>query len=288
MTTLKKRLPAFLRLMRFDKPIGTLLLLWPTLWALLLAADGMPDWDILVIFVLGVVFMRAAGCVINDYADRHIDGYVQRTKLRPIPAGLISPKEALISFAALCALSLILVLMTNTLTVKLSFIGLALASLYPFMKRYTHMPQVILGAAFAWSIPMAFAAQTGEVPTTTWALYIGVVMWTVAYDTFYAMVDREDDLKIGVKSTAILFGDMDIQMTSTLQILTIIALIMTGVNFDRGGYYYAGIVVAGLLFIYQQSLIRNRDKELCFKAFLNNNLVGAAVFAGLFFDYALD
>jgi len=274
--------------MRFDKPIGTLLLLWPTLWALFLAADGVPDWDILVIFILGVIFMRAAGCVINDYADRKIDGHVERTKQRPIPSGLISPKEALITFASLCFISLLLVLMTNALTILLSFFGLALASLYPFMKRYTHMPQVVLGAAFAWSIPMVFAAQTGEVPTSIWALYTGVVMWTVAYDTFYAMVDREDDLKIGVKSTAILFGDMDIPMTFSLQVLTIIALMMTGANFDRGSYFYIGVGVAAGLFIYQQALIRNREKGPCFEAFLNNNLVGAAVFAGLIFDYALD
>ncbi|WIO74371.1 4-hydroxybenzoate octaprenyltransferase [Porticoccaceae bacterium LTM1] len=277
----------FVRLMRFDRPIGTLLLLWPTLWALWFAAGGFPDWDVLIIFVLGVTLMRAAGCVINDFADRKIDGHVKRTAQRPLATGRISKQQALLLFAALCISSFLLVLLTNELTIWLSFGGLALASCYPFMKRYTHLPQVFLGAAFAWAIPMAFAAQSGELPTTIWALYAGVVLWTVAYDTFYAMVDRDDDLKIGVKSTAILFGEHDRVMTFSLQVMCIVALLMTGANFERGGYYYGGVAVAALLFIYQQRLIRDRDRDSCFKAFLNNNWVGMFVFIGLVLDYAL-
>jgi len=283
----KKRLPDFLHLMRFDRPIGTLLLLWPTLWALWLAAGGVPDWDVLLIFVLGVISMRAAGCVFNDYADREIDKRVQRTQSRPIPGGKVNPKEALITFGGLCLLSFILVLFTNSLTVGLAFVGLALAACYPFMKRYTHLPQIVLGAAFAWSVPMAFAAQAGELPPHIWALYVGVALWAVAYDTFYAMVDREDDLKIGVKSTAILFAEQDRAMTFSLQVLCIIALLMTGSNFDRGGFYYGGVTVAAGLFLYQQLLIRHRQRDNCFKAFVNNNWVGVAVFVGLVLDYAL-
>ena len=220
--------------MRFDKPIGTLLLLWPTLWALWFAAEGAPSTKNLIIFILGVVLMRAAGCVINDFADQNLDGHVERTQSRPIPSGAVSSKEALTLFALLCASAFILVLLTNSLTIKLAFVAVALAACYPFMKRFTHLPQVVLGTAFAWSIPMAFAAEAEQLPTELWALYAAVVLWTVAYDTFYAMVDREDDLKIGVKSTAILFGDMDIVITSSLQVLVLIALAMTGANFGRG------------------------------------------------------
>ncbi|MDM3870872.1 4-hydroxybenzoate octaprenyltransferase [Porticoccus sp. W117] len=285
--TLKQRLPHFMRLMRFDKPIGTLLLLWPTLWALWLAAGGLPDWDVLVIFVLGVTLMRAAGCVINDYADRHIDGHVQRTEQRPIPSGDVAPREALLLFTGLALVAFLLVLFTNGLTVLLSLGGVLLAASYPFMKRYTYLPQVVLGAAFAWAIPMAFAAQTGELNPALWALYAGVVLWTVAYDTFYAMVDRDDDLKLGVKSTAILFGDQDRAMILALQILCLLALLLTGKNFDLGLWYYTGVAVATLLFLHQQRLTRNRDRDACFKAFLNNNWVGVAVFVGLVLDYQL-
>ncbi len=284
--TIRRKLADFLTLMRFDKPIGTLLLLWPTLWALWFAAGGFPDWDILLIFVLGVTLMRAAGCVINDYADRNIDGRVKRTANRPLVNGSIKPKEALILFALLCLLSFALVLFTNSLTIQLSFVGLALAATYPFMKRHTHLPQVVLGAAFAWSIPMAFAAQTGELPTPLWTLYAGVVLWTVAYDTFYAMVDRDDDLKIGVKSTAILFGEQDKVMTFSLQAMCIVALLMAGANFERGWWFYGGVAGAGALFLYQQALVRNRQRDKCFAAFLNNNWVGLVVFAGLVLDYS--
>lgn len=283
----KARLPDFLQLMRFDKPIGTLLLLWPTLWALWFAAEGAPSTKNLIIFILGVVLMRAAGCVINDFADRNVDGRVERTQNRPIPRGAVSSKEALILFALLCTSAFILVLLTNGLTIKLAFVAVALAACYPFMKRFTHLPQVILGAAFAWSIPMAFAAESGKLPTELWALYAAVVLWTVAYDTFYAMVDREDDIKIGVKSTAVLFGDMDIAITSSLQVLVLIALAMTGANFGRGLWFFLSVAIAALLFLYQQYLIRERDRDACFKAFLNNNYVGAIIFIGLAMDYQL-
>ncbi|UTW44709.1 4-hydroxybenzoate octaprenyltransferase [bacterium SCSIO 12696] len=285
--TFKQRLPHFMRLMRFDKPIGTLLLLWPTLWALWFAAGGFPDWHVLVIFVLGVTLMRAAGCVINDYADRHIDGHVKRTEQRPIPSGQVAPKEALLLFAGLALVAFVLVLFTNGLTIQLSLGGVLLAACYPFMKRYTHLPQVVLGAAFAWAIPMAFAAQTGALSPALWALYAGVVMWTVAYDTFYAMVDRDDDLKLGVKSTAILFGDQDRVIVLALQVLCILALLMTGQNFERGWYYYGGVAVAALLFLHQQRITSGRDRDACFQAFLNNNWVGVAVFVGLVLDYQL-
>lgn len=281
------RLPDFLQLMRLDKPIGTLLLLWPTLWALWLAADGMPSTKNLVVFVLGVILMRAAGCVINDYADRNIDGHVARTSSRPIPSGRISTTEALVLFGGLCLASFGLVLLTNPLTIKLSLVGVGLALCYPFMKRYTYMPQVVLGAAFSWAIPMAFAAETGELPTTIWPLYVGVVLWTVAYDTFYAMVDREDDIKIGVKSTAILFGDMDIPITFVLQLMVLLALFMTGFNFGRGPWFFLSLLLATGFFIYQQSLIRHRDRDACFAAFLNNRWVGLVVFIGLLLDYHL-
>jgi len=287
MSSLRERLPDFIRLMRLDRPIGTLLLLWPTLWALWLAAEGIPSIKNLLIFVLGVTSMRAAGCVINDFADRNLDGHVKRTRHRPLATGAISSREALVLFVALCLLSFLLVLLTNALTIKLAFAGVALAFCYPFMKRYTHLPQLVLGAAFAWGIPMAFAAETQGLRPELWALYVTVVLWTIVYDTFYAMVDRDDDLKIGIKSTAILFGDMDIPITATLQVLVLIGLAMTGMNFGRGTWYFVSLVIAAGLFLYQQYLIRHRERDSCFKAFLNNNYVGASVFVGLVLDYQL-
>jgi 4-hydroxybenzoate polyprenyltransferase len=282
---IKQRSPVYLRLMRLDRPIGILLLLWPTLWALWLAAEGIPSLKNLLIFSLGVLVMRSAGCVINDYADRHIDGHVKRTKARPLASGEATETEALGLFAALCGLAFFLVLFTNWLTVFLSLGGLLLAACYPFMKRYTHLPQVVLGAAFSWSVVMAFAAQTNSLPSKIWLLYIAVVVWTVVYDTFYAMVDRDDDLKIGVKSTAILFGDADIVITASLQAFVILILVMIGQNFSLGWLYYLGVAAAAGLFVYQQKLIKNREREPCFKAFLNNNWVGLAVFVGIFLDY---
>ena len=282
-----QRLPDFVRLMRFDKPIGTLLLLWSTLWALWLAAGGVPSAKNLLIFVLGVILMRAAGCVINDVADRQVDGHVTRTRHRPLPSGQVNTREAMALFVVLCLAAFGLVLLTNPLTIKLALVGVALAACYPFMKRFTHLPQLVLGAAFAWSLPMAFAAESNSLPREMWTLYIAVVLWTVTYDTFYAMVDRDDDLKIGIKSTAILFGDMDIAITACLQCLTLIALLMTGINFNRGSWFFLSLLVAALLFLYQQYLIRHRERDGCFRAFLNNHYVGAIIFIGLAADYQL-
>jgi 4-hydroxybenzoate polyprenyltransferase len=284
---LRRQIPHYLALMRVDRPIGTYLVLWPTLWALWLAADGFPDLHLLLIFCLGTFLMRSAGCVINDFADRRIDEHVERTKARPFAVGAVTEKEALILFAVLCLIAFGLVLFTNWFTVALSLGGVALAATYPFMKRHTHLPQVVLGAAFAWGIPMAFTAQTGELPPSLWLIYIAVLLWTVAYDTYYAMVDREDDLKIGVKSTAILFGDDDRTIIGMLQISVIGIMLFVGVRFGLGFLYYAGLMVASGSFIYQQHITRYRDRDQCFKAFLNNHYVGAAIFAGIFLNYAL-
>jgi len=276
---------SYIRLMRLDRPIGILLLLWPTYWSLWLAAKGVPSIKNLVIFTLGCVLMRSAGCVINDFADRKIDSGVKRTRYRPLATGRVSTTEALLLFAALCAFSLMLVLMTNSLTIQLSFGGLFLAIIYPFMKRVTHMPQVVLGAAFAWSIPMAFAAETGELNQSIWLLYLAVVLWAVIYDTFYAMVDRDDDIKIGVKSTAILFGEADRTITTFLQALFLFTLVLAGRKFELGLYYYGSLFLAAALFAYQQRLIKDRLPDHCFKAFLNNNYVGLVIFIGIAADY---
>jgi len=287
MKYLLERFPFYLKLMRIDRPIGTLLLLWPTLWALWLAAGGFPRWDLLLIFSLGVFLMRSAGCVINDYADRDFDGRVARTAARPLATGAVSKREALILFAGLCALAFALVLFTNRITILLSLVAVALASLYPFMKRYTHLPQVALGAAFGWSIPMAFAAQTGAVPHAAWLVFIANILWTVVYDTFYAMVDRDDDLKIGIKSTAILFGDDDKLITGFLQICTLFTLLLAGWQFHLGYWYYVALIGTAGLFAYQQMLIRHRQRDACFRAFLHNNWVGLTIFAGIALHYSL-
>ena len=283
---IQQKAPIYWRLMRMDRPIGTLLLLWPTLWSLWIAAKGVPSLKNLVIFVLGVIVMRAAGCVINDFADRKIDGRVERTRNRPLATGAIASREAIGLFIALCLIAFTLVLFTDPFTIKLSVGGLLLAFCYPFMKRHTHLPQLVLGAAFAWGIPMAYSAEAGELTQSIWLIYLAVVLWTVVYDTFYAMVDRDDDLKIGVKSTAILFGEQDRVITGALQVMTIYALILVGNRFELGGFYYVGLAVAAGLFIYQQWLIRFRAREACFKAFLNNNWVGVAVFVGIVMDYS--
>ena len=275
----------YTRLMRLDKPIGIYLLLWPTLWALWIAGDGKPDLLVLGVFVLGVVLMRSAGCVINDYADRNIDPHVARTCKRPIASGEVTPREALILFGVLCVLAFALVLLMNPLTIYLSFVAVALAALYPFMKRYTNLPQVVLGAAFGWAVPMAFAAQTGEVPRVAWLLFVATVLWTTAYDTMYGMVDREDDLKIGVKSTAILFGESDRVVIAVLQLLALGALALAGQAASLDGYYYFGLALAAGLVLYQQYLIREREPAACFRAFLNNHWFGAAVFSGIVLAY---
>ena len=281
----RERAIQYYYLTRLHRPIGILLLLWPTGWALWVAAQGWPDWPVLLVFVLGVVLMRSAGCVINDFADRHFDPQVSRTRDRPIASGKVTPKEALLLFSALCLLAFLLVLTMNRLTIYLAFGALALAAVYPFMKRYTHLPQVVLGMAFGWSIPMAFAAQTGEVPRVAWLLYVINVLWSVIYDTMYAMVDREDDLKAGVKSTAVLFADADRIIIGILQGLMLLALVLLGRQLELPGVYFMALVVVLGLSAYQQYLIRDREPAACFKAFLNNNWLGFAVFAGFFLSY---
>lgn len=276
-----QRLPDFMRLMRLERPIGTWLLMWPTLAALWLASRGTPPRALLIIFMLGVYVMRAAGCVINDYADRHIDGRVTRTRHRPLAMGRISEREALGLFGVLLVLAFVLVCFTNLFTVLLSFGGAALATLYPFMKRYTHLPQVVLGAAFGWSIPMAFAATTASVPGWAWWLFFANVVWSVIYDTQYAMVDRDDDLHIGVKSTAILFGKADLLMLTLLQGLMLLLLVGLGVNAGLGRYYWLGLLGVAGTFVYQQVLMQDRSREGCFNAFLNNHWTGIMLFGGI-------
>jgi len=280
----RTQLIAYAKLMRLHRPIGFFLVLWPTLWALLLAAEGMPSIKNLIIFTLGCLLMRSAGCVINDYADRAVDGHVERTKDRPLITGEVSEKEALILFAGLVLCSFALVLLTNKLTIALSFGALALAASYPFMKRFTHMPQVVLGAAFSWGIPMAFAAETNTIDPKIWLLFTSVLVWTVVYDTQYAMVDREDDLKIGVKSTAILFGEQDRFIIACLQFMTVFAWGLVGQRFELGVVYKVSLLLAAALFVYQHYLIAERKKEGCFKAFLNNNYVGLVVLVGIAVD----
>ena len=284
-THIKQQLPDYARLMRLDKPIGILLLLWPTLWALWVAAEGLPSLSNLIIFVLGVILMRSAGCVINDYADRDFDLHVRRTKDRPLTSGRVTTKEALSLFIVLVLTSFILVLFTNTETIYMSFGGVFLAALYPFMKRFTYFPQVFLGAAFGWAVPMAFTAETGTVSESTWLLYVATLLWTIAYDTQYAMVDREDDLKVGIKSTAILFGEMDNIAIISLQALALVTLLLAANQLSAGIFFYLGIIVAGGLFAYQYTLTQHRNTEMCFKAFLNNHWVGASIFLGILLDY---
>ena len=277
----------FIQLTRMDKPIGIYLLLWPTLWALWVAAKGVPSLGNLLIFVFGVILTRAAGCVINDFADRKVDGHVKRTEQRPLASGKISSKEALVFFALLMGVSFLLVLCTNAPTIWLSFGALALAATYPFMKRYTYYPQVVLGAAFSWGIPMAFTAETGSLPAAAWLLYIANLLWTVAYDTYYAMTDREDDLKIGVKSTAILFGDADRVIILTLQVLALGCLLLAGSHFELGGWFHLGLLAAAACFAWEFWYTRDRDPQRCFKAFLHNHWAGLAIFVGIVLDYAL-
>jgi 4-hydroxybenzoate polyprenyltransferase len=281
------RLKQYWLLSRFDRPIGILILLWPALWALWVASDGRPDLGVLTVICLGVVLMRAAGCVINDYADREFDPHVARTKQRPIAAGKVKPKEALWIFVVLCLCAFGLVLTLNIFTILLSFIAAFLAASYPFMKRYTQLPQAYLGIAFGWAIPMSFSAQTNYIPLVAWVMYLAVVLWALVYDTMYAMVDKEDDLKIGVKSTAILFGSYDRHIMAFLQLIIIGLLIIVGQMKHLSWPYYGGILVATGLFVYQQKLIYYRDKTQCFKAFLNNNWFGMVVFIGLLVDYLL-
>ncbi len=271
----------FVQLARLDRPIGIYLLLWPTLWALWLAARGIPTEKNLLIFIVGVILTRSAGCAINDYADRYFDGHVKRTQQRPLVTGKVTPKEALIFAGVLLLLAFILVLGTNGLTIALSFVALGLAAVYPFAKRYTYLPQVVLGAAFGWSIPMAYAAEIGTLNIQTWLLFIANLLWAVAYDTQYAMVDRDDDVRLGIKSTAILFGDLDNLMIGCCQVFFLITLATVGLQLGLGWPFFLSLVFALGVFFYQQWLTRDREQEACFKAFLSNNWVGAIIFLGI-------
>jgi 4-hydroxybenzoate polyprenyltransferase len=283
---LSRRLTEYARLARLDRPVGTWLLLWPALWALWIAGAGRPTPHVLIIFVLGVVVMRAAGCVINDFADRDIDPYVRRTRDRPLAARRVAPLEALALFAVLTGIALYLVTRLDLFTIKLACIGAALTVSYPFFKRFFPLPQLYLGISFGgWSVPMAFAAQTGRLPRVAWVLYIAAVIWASLYDTIYAMVDREDDLQIGVKSSAILFADLDRVLIGVMQLMMLYALVLVGRNMNFGRWYEGGIVAAAVLFVWQQWLIRRRDPAACLNAFLNNQYVGVAIFAGILLEY---
>jgi 4-hydroxybenzoate polyprenyltransferase len=278
---------AYWRLMRFDKPIGILLLLWPTWWALLLAGDGLPTLRNVLIFSCGVILMRAAGCVMNDIADRDFDPHVERTRRRPLASGELNLKQALGLFFLLMLLAFGLVLLTNALTIRLALVGAVLAASYPFFKRFTHLPQVVLGIAFGWGIPMAFAAENAAVPLLAWCLLAVNTVWSVIYDTLYAMVDRDDDLAVGVKSTAILFGRFDILITGILMLLMCVMLTVIGWWLDLNWPWFAAVLISAVLFGQQLVHVRQRDRDACFKAFLNNNWVGAAIFIGLLGHFAI-
>ncbi len=271
----------YLRLMRLDRPIGTFLLLWPTLWALWLASDGRPDPTIVLIFIAGTFVMRAAGCVVNDYTDRDFDPHVERTRNRPLATGELTPTRALIVFFILLLIALLLVLQLNTATIKFSLLGALIAVLYPLAKRVTNLPQLVLGIAFSWGIPMSYTALTNSLPPEAWILFVANFAWIVAYDTQYAMVDREDDIKIGIKSTAILFGQHDNLIVGLLHLLTLLILTMLGWKLSIGWHFYLGLGAAGMFAVYQQHLCRERQRDQCFKAFLNNNWFGVMVFAGI-------
>ena len=283
---MQRRIEEYALLARLDRPIGTWLLLWPALWGLWIAGAGRPHPRVLIVFVAGVFVMRAAGCVINDYADRNIDPHVRRTRDRPLAARRVAPREALYLFAVLITVALYLVTRLDLLTIKLAFIGAAMTVSYPFVKRIFPMPQLYLGISFGgWSVPMAFAAESGTVPRVAWVLYIAAVMWAAIYDTMYAMVDREDDLKVGVKSSAILFADMDKLLIGVMQAMMLFALVLAGRSMKFGQWYDSGVIAAGLLFLYQQWLIRKREPAGCLKAFFNNQYVGAVIFIGIMLQY---
>ena len=282
---LTERLDLYEKLMRLDKPIGILLLAWPTLWALWISSAGQPNWIILWIFMLGTVLMRSAGCVINDYADRNFDPHVERTKNRPMAAGLVSKKEALALFAALSICAFLLILRLNKLTLLLSCAALFLAASYPFTKRFFAIPQAYLGIAFGFGIPMSFAAQTGQVPLIAWLMLLANVFWAIAYDTEYAMVDREDDLKIGIKTSAITFGQYDVLAVLVCYGMTLAILAGIGAWLKLGLYYYLGLAVALGIAAYHYTLIKGRERDKCFKAFIHNNWFGAAIFGGILLNY---
>jgi 4-hydroxybenzoate polyprenyltransferase len=280
-----QRLDRYWRLVRGDRPIGWLLLLWPTWWGLWLAAEGLPPLGILLIFSAGVWLMRAAGCIINDYADRWLDPHVERTRQRPLASGEVAPREALLLFVVLCLVAFGLVLLTNPLTVWLSVAAVVLAASYPYLKRYTWFPQVYLGIAFGWSIPMAFAAVTGEVPALAWLAFVANVLWSTAYDTWYAMVDREDDIRMGARSTAILFGDADLLFQGVLFASFLGTLLLLGQRAELGWPFLAGLALAAGLIGWQFWRARDRSREGCFAAFRNNHWVGMAVFGGIALGY---
>lgn len=280
-----ERLEQYAYLVRLDRPIGIYLLLWPTLWALWIAARGWPDLLVLFVFVCGVFLMRSAGCAINDFADRKIDPHVERTKDRPLAAGRVTATETLLVFASLSITAFLLVLLMNRLTIYMSFVGIALAATYPFAKRFHYMPQIHLGAAFGWAAPMAFTAQANEITPVTWLIFMATVLWATAYDTMYAMADREDDLKIGVKSTAILFGEADRLIVGLLQVMLMLDLYLIGQQSDLGLFYNLSLAIASGFAIYQQYLIKDRIAQKCFQAFLNNNWFGLVIFVGIFIDY---
>jgi len=285
LSLLSDRLHQYWILTRFHRPIGIFLLLWPTLWALWIAGQGHPTSLVVLVFVVGTVLMRAAGCAINDYADRNFDPFVHRTQDRPVASGRVSSREAVGIFVVLALISFGLVLLMNSLTIKLSVVGGLLAASYPFTKRYTHLPQFYLGVAFGWVVPMAFAAQTGTIPPITWTIFAATVLWAVAYDTLYAMVDREDDLKIGVKSTAILFGRYDRLAVGIAHAMMLLLLVEAGIQSERGGVYFLSLILAAGFAIYQQWLAKDREPARCFRAFLNNHWFGLTIFLGLILDY---
>jgi len=285
--TWRERLYRYGLLVRLNKPIGILLLMWPTLWALWIAGQGQPPWQIVLVFMLGVTLMRSAGCAINDFADRKIDGHVSRTRLRPITTGLVSAREAVMVFLVLSLLSFMLLFFLNWQTMALSVVAVILAAAYPFMKRYTYFPQVVLGAAFGWAVPMAFMAVSEALPPLAWLVFAATLLWALIYDTQYAMVDREDDIRIGVKSTAILFDRYDLLIIGILQLIMLTLMLVIGLMAARGWIYFAGVAAGTGFFVYQQWISRKREPKACFEAFLNNNQFGMVVFLGLLFDYAI-
>jgi 4-hydroxybenzoate polyprenyltransferase len=283
---LGRRVQEWGRLMRLDKPVGIWLLLWPELWALWIAGGGRPEPRILVIFLLGTVVMRSAGCVINDFADRNVDPYVKRTKDRPLAARRVGPWEALVLFALLASIALVLALQLDRNTLRLAFIGAVLTVSYPFLKRFFPLPQFYLGLAFGWAVPMAYMAAAGELQRVTWILVVTAVLWACIYDTLYAMADRDDDMKIGVKSSAILFADMDKVIVAIMQLMMLFALILVGRSMTFVGYwYFTGVIAAAVFFLYQQWLIRDREPSRCFRAFQNNQYVGLSIFIGVLLQY---
>lgn len=285
MINLRQQLPHYVSLMRFDRPIGIFLLLWPTLWALWIATHGHPSLKLVIIFILGVVIMRAAGCVINDFVDRNIDKHIRRTQHRPLTIGIVSIPEAIGLFIFLCFIALGLVLLLNRFALELAIIALLLSCIYPFLKQFTYLPQLCLGVAFAWSILMVFAAQNGNIPIVAWLLFLPAVIWPITYDTQYAMADREDDSKVGVKSTAILFGNYDRIIIILLQITMLIMLSILGWYLSLNYLFYTGLLVSFGLMMYQNVLIRRREPKRCIKAFHNNNLVGFFIFLAIFLAY---